>query len=108
MQRQGLYRKEDTHTHVRTYADTIGLPCLLVLHSQTEPTMDQKYEKKIKLNLSGAGNYLHIIYIVLDIIIWRWKWQPTPVFLPRESQVWGSLVDCRLWGRTESDTTEVT
>ena len=21
---------------------------------------------------------------------------------------WGSLVDCRLWGRTESDTTEVT
>ena len=35
-------------------------------------------------------------------------WQPTPVFLPRESQGWGSLVGCRLWGRTESDTTEVT
>ena len=29
-------------------------------------------------------------------------------FLPGESQGWGSLVDCRLWGRTESDTTEVT
>ena len=39
---------------------------------------------------------------------WRRKWQPTPVFLPRESQGWGSLVGCRLWGRTESDTTEVT
>ena len=38
----------------------------------------------------------------------RRKWQPTPVFWPRESQGWGSLVDCRLWGRTESDTTEVT
>ena len=39
---------------------------------------------------------------------WRRKWQPTPVFLPRESQGWGSLVGCRLRGRTESDTTEVT
>jgi len=36
------------------------------------------------------------------------KWQPTPVFLPGESQGQGSLVGCRLWGRTESDTTEVT
>ena len=26
--------------------------------------------------------------------------------LPGESQGWGSLVGCRLWGRTESDTTE--
>ena len=39
---------------------------------------------------------------------WRRKWQPTPVFLPRESQGWGSLVGCRLWGHTESDTTEAT
>ena len=37
---------------------------------------------------------------------WRRKWQPTPVILPGESQGWGSLVGCRLWGRTESDTTE--
>ena len=34
--------------------------------------------------------------------------QPTPVFLPGESQGWGSLVGCRLWGRIESDTTEAT
>ena len=39
---------------------------------------------------------------------WRRKWQPTPAFLPGESQGRGSLVGCRLWGRTESDTTEVT
>ena len=32
--------------------------------------------------------------------------QPTPVFFPEESQGWGSLVGCRLWGRAESDTTE--
>ena len=31
---------------------------------------------------------------------WRRKWQPTPVFLPGESQGRGSLVGCRLWGRT--------
>ena len=38
---------------------------------------------------------------------WRRKWQPTPVFLPGESQGRGSLVGCRLWGRTESDMTDV-
>ena len=39
---------------------------------------------------------------------WRKKWLPTPVFLPGESQGQRSLVGCRLWGRTESDTTEAT
>ena len=39
---------------------------------------------------------------------WRRKGQPTPVLLPGESQGWGSLVGCRLWGRTELDTTEAT
>ena len=29
---------------------------------------------------------------------WRRKWQPTPVFLPEESQGWGSLMGCCLWG----------
>ena len=39
---------------------------------------------------------------------WRRKRQPTLVFLPGESQGQGSLVGCRPWGRTESDTTEAT
>ena len=38
---------------------------------------------------------------------WRRKWC-TPVFLPGESQGRGSLMDFRLWGRTESDRTEAT
>ena len=42
------------------------------------------------------------------LVIKRRKWQPTPVFLPGESQGRGSLVGCCLWGRTESDTTEAT
>ena len=45
---------------------------------------------------------------LFTFMYWRRKWQPTPVFLPGESQGWGSLVDCRLWGSTESDTTEAT
>ena len=45
---------------------------------------------------------------IFTFLHWRRKWQPTPVFLPGESQGWGSLVGCRLWGRTESDTTEAT
>ena len=38
---------------------------------------------------------------------WRRKWQPTPVFLPGESQGRASLVGCHIWGHTESghDTT---
>ena len=38
---------------------------------------------------------------------WRRKWQPTPVFLPGnpgDGEAWR----CRLWGLTESDTTEAT
>ena len=38
----------------------------------------------------------------------RRKRQPTPVFLPGESQGRGSQVGCHLCGRTESDTTETT
>ena len=45
---------------------------------------------------------------LFTFIHWRRKWQPTPVFLPGDFQGQGSLVGCRLWGRTESDTTEGT
>ena len=38
--------------------------------------------------------------LLFTFMRWRRKWQPTPVFLPGESQGWGSLVGCRLWGRT--------
>ena len=39
---------------------------------------------------------------------WRRTWQPTPVFLPGESQGWQSQMGCHLWGCTESDMTEAT
>ena len=45
---------------------------------------------------------------LFTVMHWRRKWQPTPVFLPGESQGQWSLVGCRLWGHTESDMTEGT
>ena len=46
--------------------------------------------------------------LLFTFMHWRRKWQPTRVFLPGESQGRQSMVGCHLWGRTESDTTEVT
>ena len=39
---------------------------------------------------------------------WRRAWQPTPVFLPRESHGQRSLVGYGPWGHKELDMTEVT
>ena len=55
-----------------------------------------------------VGHNWAISLSLFTFMHWRRKRQPTPVFLPGESQGWGSLVGCHLWGRTESDTTEVT
>ena len=41
-------------------------------------------------------------------IPWRRKWQPTLLFLPRESHGQRSLVDCSPWVCKELDTTEAT
>ena len=70
-----------------------------------------------KIPWTEEPNRLHVVHGVaksrtrlsnFTFTHWRRKWRPTPVFLPGESQGWGSLVGCHLWGRTESDTTEVT
>ena len=59
-------------------------------------------------SLSVVGHDRGASVSLFTFIHWRRKWQPTPVFLLGESQGWRSLVGCRLWGRTESDTTEAT
>ena len=56
----------------------------------------------------GVGQDWVTSLSLFNFMHWRRKWQPTPVFLPGESQGWGSLVGCHLWSRTESDTTEAT
>ena len=56
----------------------------------------------------GVGHDWATSLSLFTFMHWRRKWQPVPAFLPRESQGRGNLVGCRLWGCTESDTTEVT
>ena len=57
---------------------------------------------------SDTTERLHYHFSVFTFMHWRRKWQPTPGFLPGGSQRRRSLVGCRLWGRTELDTTEAT
>ena len=76
-----------------SYLGALGLPRW---HSGKEPSCQCKRYKKLKFDPWVRK------------IPWRKAWQPTPVFLPGEPQGWRSLVGCCLWGRTESDTTEVT
>ena len=56
----------------------------------------------------GVGHDWATSLSLFTFMDWRRKWQPTPEFLPGESQGRGSLVGCCLWGRAESDTTEAT
>ena len=80
-------------------------------HSSTLAWKIPWMEEPSKLQSMGSLGVRHDRATFLSLFTfmhWRRKWQPTPVFLPRESQGWGSLVGCRLWGRTESDMTEVT
>ena len=58
--------------------------------------------------VARVGHHWATSLSLFTFIHWRRKWQPTPVFLPGESQGRGSLVGCRLWDRTESDMTEAT
>ena len=71
-------------------------------------TMHSKNDMKWKIGYLSFPNDWATSLSLFTFMHWRRKWQPTPAFLPGESQGRGSLVGCRLWGRTESDTTEVT
>ena len=60
------------------------------------------------MGLLGIGHDWATSLSLFTFMHCRRKWQPTPVFLPGESQGRGSLVGCHFWGRTELDTTEAT
>ena len=78
-------------------------------HSSTLAWKIPWMEEPGRLQSMGSWRVGHNWVTSLSLFMnWRRKWQPTPVFLPGESQGRGSLVGCRLWGHTESDTTEVT
>ena len=80
-------------------------------HSSTLSWKIPWTEEPGRLQSMGSGRVGHgwaTSLLLFTFMHWRRKWQPTPVFLPGESQGQGSLVGCRLWGRTESNTTEAT
>ena len=53
--------------------------------------------------METVRGFIFLSLSLFTFMHWRRKQQPTPVFLPGESQGRGSLVGFRLWGRTESD-----
>ena len=55
--------------------------------------------QSIGLRRVGHDRATSLSLSLFIFIHWRRKWQPTPVFLPGESQGRGSLVGCRPWGR---------
>ena len=67
--------------------------------------------KSFSINKSIIENWKRKLILNMDIkgcVRKRRQQQPTPVFLPGESQGRGCLVGCCLWGHTESEMTEVT
>jgi len=83
----------------------------MATHSSTLAWKIPWTEEPGRLRSMGSLRVGHSLASSLSLFTfmhWRRKWQPTPVFSPGESQGQGCLVGCHLWGRTESDTTEVT
>ena len=62
----------------------------------------------LSMGLHRVGHDWATSLSLFTFMHWRRKWQPTPVFLPGESQGQQSLLGCHLWGCTESDMTEAT
>ena len=80
-------------------------------HSSTLAWKIPWAEEPGRLQSMGSGRVGHNRATSLSLftfMLWRRKWQPTPVFLPGESQGRGSLVGCHLRGHTELDTIGVT
>ena len=83
----------------------------MTTHSSIPAWKIQWTEEPGRLRSMGSlriGRYWATSLSFFTFMHWRRKWQPTLVFLPGESQGWGSLVGCHLWGHTELDTTEAT
>ena len=95
--------------HIKYHSDTVSKA--MAPHSSSLAWKIPWMEEPGGLQSMGSLRVRHDWATSLSLFTfmhWKRKWQPTPVFLPGESQGWGSLVGCRLWGRTELDTTDVT
>jgi len=125
-----------THTHTQTHTymlfhtcsvqfSSLAQSCLTLCNPMNCSTQRRQWQPTLvllpgkipwteepgRLQSMGSlrvGHEWATLLSLFTFMHWRRKWQPTPVFLPGESQGQRSLVGCHLWGRTESDTTEVT
>ena len=90
------------------YISKLGfLDWLVLFLSLDHDSLDVRNLRDFLMYLINSNDSVTLLWL-FTFMHWRRKWQPTPVFLPGESQGWWSLVGCSLWGCTESDTTEVT
>ena len=102
------------HFHSISYMKSssfTGMEKAMASHSSTLAWKIPWMEEPGRLQSMGSLRFGHDWATSLSLFTfmhWRRKWQPTPVFLPGESQGWGSLVGFCLWGRTEPDTTKAT
>ena len=74
----------------------------------TKHTLWSKYANRLCTDSmeEGAVKKDPLLSEIPQVLVWRRKWQPTPVLLPGKSHGRSSLVGCSPWGREESDTTE--
>ena len=73
----------------------------LKIDGEMKKLFRQAKVNRIQYHQTSFTTNVKVAYIVKKYK--RRKRQPTPVFLPGESQGWGSLVGCHLWSLTESD-----
>ena len=76
-------------------------------HSSTLAWMDEGVWWAAVHGVTKSQTQLNDFTLTFHFHALEKEMQPTPVFLPGESQGRGSL-GCRLWGCTELDTTEAT
>ena len=97
-----------TSSHHSVLFAVILSPKEIATHSSTLAWRIPWMEEPGRLQSMGSLRVGHDFTFTFHFHALEKKWQPTPVFLPGESQGQRSLAGCRLWGRTESDTTEAT
>ena len=86
------------------YAFSVHLEKAMAPHSSTLAWQVPWTEEPGGLQSMGSQRVGHDWATSLSLFTfmrWRRRWQPTPVFLPGESQGQGSPVARRLWGRAE-------
>ena len=81
----------------------------MATHSSVLAWRITRTEEPSRLQSIGSHSWTRLKQLCMHACMhWRRKWQPTPVFLPEESQGQRRLGGYCLWGRTESHMTEAT